>query len=291
MDLTLGQKVKNARMSKGMTQQDVVGSFISRNMLSKIENDSATPSMRTLEYLARVLEVPLGYLMASIIETPQEQSGIYGHQDGLSAVRDALRSADYDRCLDELNKLPSNISKADECHFIYALVYAYFAKKAQTAGDLPTAAENAANALESNAYGLYDDRALEAEMLLTLVECDDNAAENLQTALKLPLLNELPARCAILKIQDHLRRHELTQAEKLLEKWQESISAIALLKLRAEILMGQNKYADALKLLQEAETQGGDSMLYKHIEECAREMGDFALAYQYAAKRLQVFEK
>ena len=53
--MTLGQKIREARQSKGMTQKELVGDYITRNMLSKIENDSAVPSVRTLEYLAGAL--------------------------------------------------------------------------------------------------------------------------------------------------------------------------------------------------------------------------------------------
>lgn len=45
----LGRRLKAARLSKKMTQSDVVGTFITRNMLSQIESGSATPSMKTLE--------------------------------------------------------------------------------------------------------------------------------------------------------------------------------------------------------------------------------------------------
>ena len=55
----LGRRLKAARLAKKMTQSDVVGDFITTNMLSQIESSSATPSMKTLEYLAGVL-VSLG---------------------------------------------------------------------------------------------------------------------------------------------------------------------------------------------------------------------------------------
>ncbi|MCL2407079.1 MAG: helix-turn-helix domain-containing protein [Defluviitaleaceae bacterium] len=60
---TLGVRIKNLRLAKKLTQSDVVGCYMTRNMLSKIENGSATPSVRTLEYLAAVLGVPVGYLL------------------------------------------------------------------------------------------------------------------------------------------------------------------------------------------------------------------------------------
>ena len=54
---TLGKRIKEARLAKKMTQSEVVGDFITRNMLSQIESGAATPSVKTLEYLCKVLEI------------------------------------------------------------------------------------------------------------------------------------------------------------------------------------------------------------------------------------------
>jgi transcriptional regulator with XRE-family HTH domain len=59
----LGKKLKEARLAKKMTQSDVVGGFITRNMLSQIESGAAFPSIRTLEYLSGVLEIPMAELV------------------------------------------------------------------------------------------------------------------------------------------------------------------------------------------------------------------------------------
>ena len=62
--MTLGQKLKKARLDRGLTQSQVVGNRITRNMLSLIENDLSAPSMKTLEYLAAALGVTAGWLLA-----------------------------------------------------------------------------------------------------------------------------------------------------------------------------------------------------------------------------------
>ena len=58
-----GRRIKEARIAKKMTQSEVVGDFITRNMLSQIESGSATPSVKTLEYLAETLDIPIASLM------------------------------------------------------------------------------------------------------------------------------------------------------------------------------------------------------------------------------------
>jgi len=62
-DMSLGQRIKEVRLQKKMTQSDVVGEYMTRNMLSKIENGSAAPSVRTLEFLATALDVPVSYFL------------------------------------------------------------------------------------------------------------------------------------------------------------------------------------------------------------------------------------
>ena len=60
----LGRRLKEARLARRMTQSEVVGDFITRNMLSQIESGSAMPSVKTLEYLSKRLEIPFEQLMA-----------------------------------------------------------------------------------------------------------------------------------------------------------------------------------------------------------------------------------
>ena len=69
-NIELGKKLKEARLAKKLTQSDVVGTFITRNMLSQIESGAASPSLRTLEYLANELEIPIHYLVNENPDNP-----------------------------------------------------------------------------------------------------------------------------------------------------------------------------------------------------------------------------
>ena len=64
--MTLGEKIKKARLERHMTQREVVDGYITRNMLSKIENNSATPSLKTMEYLANQLGLPMSYFVTDV---------------------------------------------------------------------------------------------------------------------------------------------------------------------------------------------------------------------------------
>lgn len=49
----LGAKIKALRKAKEKTQSELAGSFITRNMLSRVESGTVTPSLDTLCYLAK----------------------------------------------------------------------------------------------------------------------------------------------------------------------------------------------------------------------------------------------
>lgn len=71
----IGRIIKEARLAKKMTQNEVVGDFITRNMLSQIESGTAMPSVKTLEYLCKVLEIQ----MEAYDSSPVAENGMTGY--------------------------------------------------------------------------------------------------------------------------------------------------------------------------------------------------------------------
>ena len=49
--MELGEKLLRARQEAGLSQRQLCGDVITRNMLSRIEHGTARPSMDTLQYL------------------------------------------------------------------------------------------------------------------------------------------------------------------------------------------------------------------------------------------------
>ena len=70
--MELGAKIRTARQEAGLSQRQLCGEEITRNMLSLIENGAAKPSMKTLEYLARQLGKPLSYFLDENAEEKQQ---------------------------------------------------------------------------------------------------------------------------------------------------------------------------------------------------------------------------
>jgi transcriptional regulator with XRE-family HTH domain len=61
--MNIGKKIRELRVAKLMTQSELVGNEITRNMLSRIESDKALPSLSTLLFLSERLGVSAGYIL------------------------------------------------------------------------------------------------------------------------------------------------------------------------------------------------------------------------------------
>ena len=74
--MELGTRLKQARLGLGLSQRELCGDVITRNMLSQIENGSARPSMETLRYLAGRLGKSVSYFLEEDTVTSPNQSVI-----------------------------------------------------------------------------------------------------------------------------------------------------------------------------------------------------------------------
>lgn len=63
--MEIGSKIKKVRLYRNMTQAELCGDFITRNMLSAIENNRALPSLPALEYFVEKLQISASYFFAS----------------------------------------------------------------------------------------------------------------------------------------------------------------------------------------------------------------------------------
>ena len=67
--MELGEKILQARKNAGLSQRQLCGDVITRNMLSQIEHGAAKPSMDTLKYLASQLGKPVSYFIEEELDT------------------------------------------------------------------------------------------------------------------------------------------------------------------------------------------------------------------------------
>jgi len=160
--MTLGQKIKAARLEQGLTQKEVVGSYITRNMLSKIENDNATPSVKSLTYLANILGVPV----SEFLNNTTLSDGFI--PDGLDEARTLFREKDYLGCLESLDRNPTAATSDEGC-LLCAYACAAAMRNACDRGDMELAKEFARNGLEYNQRSMYRAPHLDLELNWLLV--------------------------------------------------------------------------------------------------------------------------
>ncbi len=92
----LGSKIRQARQDAGLSQRQLCGQAITRNMLSLIESEKASPSMATLHYLADRLGKSVGFFLdenvavSDNIELMAQARQAYAHKK-YSAVLEILR--------------------------------------------------------------------------------------------------------------------------------------------------------------------------------------------------------
>ena len=86
--MELGEKLRLARLEAGLSQRALCGDEITRNMLSRIENGAARPSMKTLRCLAARLGKPVSYFL-------EEDTVCSPNQEIMTAVRQLFDGKDY----------------------------------------------------------------------------------------------------------------------------------------------------------------------------------------------------
>lgn len=63
METMIGEKIKNIRKKLGLTQEDLAGENLSRGMISLIERNQTTPTIRTLNHIAPKLGISVSELL------------------------------------------------------------------------------------------------------------------------------------------------------------------------------------------------------------------------------------
>ncbi|WP_445491544.1 helix-turn-helix domain-containing protein [Niallia sp. 03133] len=74
---TVGQRIKEKRKALGFTQGDLSDRNLSRGMISLIERDQTTPSIKTLEHIAIKLGVPTSELLGESLSAAEKQANIH----------------------------------------------------------------------------------------------------------------------------------------------------------------------------------------------------------------------
>lgn len=276
--MELGEKIRRRRKELRLTQEELAGDCITRNMLSQIEKGKATPSLQTIVYLAEKLGMPVGYFFCE-----EDEEFFFRKQLYFPRLLSLYRAGSYAECITLFER------ELGECDDELGLLLADSAfrcgKRAWQNGAMNSAAAYLSSAMEFAGETVYPADYIRAGVNLLLP-----IALNVQS----PLL-EFNAPAYI----DSLRRAGCLDEYRYLTEDDQSYvfeNEFYAAHLRAKGLMKDRYYTEALTHLCGIEEHKGDPQItafllfrvYGDMETCYRENGNYEEAYRYSTKRMSM---
>ncbi|MFD2170147.1 tetratricopeptide repeat protein [Tumebacillus lipolyticus] len=98
MNKTLGQKIREWRMRKGITQTELAEGLVTPSMISQIESDKANPSFKLLEGISRKLDVPIDQFLMDMQDKLE-------HDTRHKLAKSLISAKQYDKAIQVLEGL------------------------------------------------------------------------------------------------------------------------------------------------------------------------------------------
>lgn len=266
--MDLGEKIRLARLKAGLSQRQLCGDIITRNMLSQIEHGTANPSVATLQYLASRLSKPMSFFL-------EEDAVVSPNLPVMTAARDAFDRGDYEEAASALEsyQVPDPVYDREK-DLITACLLLKLAEQAMTDGRRQYALELLEKA--EAIHPAYMTDALAADCLRLAGKLGKGDLGKICQAL--PSLDD----DLLLRGQNALNAGNVNRAAQLLDAAEDHGNPRWNL-LRGEIYQAHGAYTAAIVCYQQAE-EAFPAECCSRMELCYRENGDFKMAYQYACK-------
>lgn len=256
--MELGQKLKQARLEAGLSQRQLCGETITRNMLSQIENGSARPSMATLKELAVRLGKPVSYFL-------EETASVSANTEVMAQARQAWLQQDAAA----VRQILADYQKPDamfdwEYGLLWQSASLALAEQAVTEKRIPYAAALLQEQQESPYCRLLSE---DRQLLLVQIGVDE----------------QLPSADALLlgKARQALKNGDISKAARFLDACEEQTAQWHI--FRGEVHFVQGEYALAAEHFKEGET-ADLKLAVSRLEECYKALEDYKMAYYYACK-------
>ena len=263
--MELGERLRQARLEAGLSQRQLCGDAITRNMLSQIENGSARPSMQTLSYLAGRLGKSVSFFLEEqAVTSPNQQ------------IMDAAKQAFDQNAPAQVLALLEGYRQPDpvfdrEMHLLTALSSMALAEQALKDGKNTYCVSLLDQAKAAGEKTPYCTEALERQRLLLLAQAMPRECAHVCQALP-SLLPELLIRARA--AQDPRQQAQILDAAAPCDDPQWNL-------LRGECCVRLCEYSRAAEYLKQAEAHFPERA-YSLLEQCYRELEDYKMAYYYA---------
>ncbi len=259
--MELGERIYRERTAAGLSQRQLCGEQITRNMLSQIENGAARPSLDTLRYLAQRLGKPVSYFLQEAA-LPNQQ------------LMQQLRQATPEQALQLLPEYQGPDPEFDrECKLLEASACILLAEQAIENGKTGYARSLLDRAKAAGGETPYYTQEMERRRLLLCHRAGESAKE---------IVDGLPdiGQELLLRAQAALQNGDSQSCMAYLQAIQNRDSVYY--EWTGYALEQQGQYEKAVA----AYLQCGDlPRLYSHLENCYQKLGNYEQAYAYACKQ------
>lgn len=287
--MNIGKKIKELRTSKFMTQSQLAGTEITRNMLSRIENGAAQPSLDTLRYIASKLNVTPGYLLA---EGNDER--MYVKHNQTSGIKTAYLAGDFRICRDMCLNLCELAD--DEIQLILAEATLGIAEELFAQGDLHGTCEYLDLAIEACASTIYNTDRIYATAAMYFrymqqisATVSSNFIDESETSVYASFHDPF---CKYMA--NFIATKEQTDGEILPKMGTDTVFSSHIEAIRC---MAEGDYQTAYNNLHRilvSDDPVPKPMMYFvfcDLEICCREIDDFKGAYEYSIDKLELLQK
>lgn len=264
--MELGEKILQARLERGISQRQLCGDIITRNMLSRIEHGAARPSMDTLRYLALQLGLPMSYFL-------EEDALSSPNQQALLSARQAFRQKNWAGLKEALGQFqsPDPVFQPEWELLQFESLLEQARQALQVNQNIY--ARELLGATQELEQGLYISRELRTRRSLLLARAGVAASE---------LSGQLPCLDELLLLQSQAESQPRRQLDLLAAVEDTHAPAYSLLLGKAHYALGD--YTAACQALIHAE-EAYPREAVPLLEVCFRELGDFRRAYEYACRQ------
>ena len=262
--MELSQRIKAARLEAGLSQRQLCGDVITRNMLSLIESGRARPSMDTLRHFSQMLGKPISYFL-------EEDAVTSPNQAIMQTAENAYAAKDFSAVLAALEDYRAPDAVFDQTRYLLELLACQkLAAHAIAEGKNAYALALLDRAETASAHTVYGPAP--AERAILRWQADSGAAD----PACVPITDAL-----MLRAEAALQARDAARAARLLDAADETPPRWCLLRGTAAMDLGDTEGAVRYLTAAEAAYPG---QVIPLLEKCYLQLGDYRHAYEYAKK-------
>ena len=279
--MTVGEKIRQRRQALGLTQREVAGSEMTRNLICRIERGDCLPSLESLVLIARALSVPPAYLVSD-----KDDYAAFAVGEILPDMRRAFASERYADCMTLIGRIPPE-GVVDEIAYFAAAASLGLAERSMRDGNLKKIPEyvDAVKEYAGKTVLPTDWMLARAELCRAVAKSPESPKWEVKREEYLANAEKAIGYNAYLYLTD--------------ETGIACNREVVKLHRQARELLTNRRYREALPLLLDLEEKKSSGELdpyflyrvYSDTETCYRELGDFEMAYRYSSKRVSLLRE